>query len=70
MFENRVLMEAFGSQWHKVAEEWRRQHSEELYYLYSSPYTIWVIKSRRMTRRGHVAPMRTGEVHTGFWWKT
>jgi len=27
-----------------------------------------VIKSRRMRWAGNVARMRTGEVHTGFWW--
>ena len=40
-------------------EEWRRLHNEELNDLYSSPNTVWVIKSRRMGWAGHVA--RSGE---------
>jgi hypothetical protein len=35
--------------------------------LYSSPYIIRVIKSRRMRWSGHVARMGTREVHAGFW---
>jgi hypothetical protein len=42
--------------------------SEEIYDLYCSPYTIWVIKSRRMRCLGHVAHMGRGEVHSGLWW--
>jgi hypothetical protein len=39
----------------EVTEKWRRLHNEELYALYSSPYVIRVIKSRRMSCAGHVA---------------
>jgi hypothetical protein len=46
----------------------RSLHNEELYHLYSSPDTYWVIKLRRMKWAGHVACMWTGKVHTGFWW--
>jgi hypothetical protein len=37
--------------------EWRRLHIEELYNLCSSPYIIWLIKSRRKKLPGHVAGM-------------
>jgi len=37
--------------------EWRRLHNEELNDLYSSPYIVRVIKSRRMRWAGHVARM-------------
>jgi hypothetical protein len=47
-FENRVLWRILGSQWDEVTGEWRRLQNVELYYLYSSPDTIRVIKSRRM----------------------
>jgi hypothetical protein len=39
--------------------EWRRLNNEKLYALYSSPNIIWVIKSRRVRRAGHVARMGT-----------
>jgi len=32
-------------------------HNNELNYLYTSPNTFWVIKSRRMKWTGHVALM-------------
>jgi len=37
-------------------------------YLFSSPYIVRVIKSRRMRWAGHVACMGRGEACTGFWW--
>jgi hypothetical protein len=36
--------------------EWRKLHNEELHDLYSSPNTVWVIKSR-MRWTGRVAQM-------------
>jgi hypothetical protein len=46
VFENRVLRRIFGPKRDEVAGEWRKLHSEELYYLYSSPDIIRQIKSR------------------------
>jgi hypothetical protein len=40
-----------------VTGEWTRLHNDELYDLYSLPYIIWVIKSRRIRWAGHEAPM-------------
>jgi len=37
--------------------------------LYSSPNIIWLIKSRRRRRAGHVACLGRREVHTGFLWE-
>jgi hypothetical protein len=34
-----------------------------------SPNIVRVIKSRRMSREGHVARMGKGETYTGFWWR-
>ena len=57
MFETRVLTRIFGSKRDNITGECSRLHNEELNDLYSSPYIIWVIKSRRMTWVGHVAHM-------------
>jgi hypothetical protein len=37
---------------------WRTLHNEELHNVYSSPYIIRMIKSRRMRWAGHVALTR------------
>jgi hypothetical protein len=50
--------------------DWRKLHNEELHNLYSSPNIIRMIKSRRMTRAGHVARMGRRGMHIGYWWET
>jgi hypothetical protein len=45
----------------------KKLHNDELHSLYSSPYIVRVIKSRRMKWAGHVARMGRGEVCTVFW---
>ena len=44
VFENRVLRRIFGPKTDEVTGEWRRQHNEKLYALYSSPDISRVIK--------------------------
>jgi hypothetical protein len=68
VFENRVLRRIFGPKRDEPTGEWRRLHNEELNDLYSSQNIIREIKSRILRWAGHVARMRKGEVHTGFWW--
>jgi hypothetical protein len=41
----------------KVSREWRKPHNKECYNQYSSPNIILVIKTRKITRAGHVARM-------------
>ena len=48
MFENKVLRKLFRPKRVEGTGEWRRLRSEELSDLYSLPYIIRVIKSRRM----------------------
>jgi hypothetical protein len=48
VFENRVLRGIFGPKRDEVTGEWGKLHNEELNDLYSSPYIVRVIKSRRM----------------------
>ena len=48
VFENRVLRRIFGSEKDEVTRERRKLHNEELSDMYSSPNTVWVIKSRRI----------------------
>ena len=55
VFDTRVLSKIFGLKWHELREEWRRLHKQELYDLYSTLNTIWVMKSKRWA--GHVARM-------------
>jgi len=66
--ENRLLRRIFGPKRDEVTGVWRRLHNEELSHLYSSPYIIRMIKSRRMRWVGHVARMGRGAVYTGLWW--
>jgi hypothetical protein len=63
-FKTMVLRKVFGSEWDKVTGE---LYNEEIYYLYSSPNIIRVIKSRRIRWAGNVVWGRE-EVHMGFWW--
>jgi len=55
VFENMVLKKIFRPNRDQVTEEWRRLHNEKLYYLYSSPNIIRVIKLKRIRWAGHVA---------------
>ena len=58
VFENSVLRRIFGPKRDEVTGQWRKVH-EKFNYLYSSPNTVLVIKSRRMRWAGQVE--RTGE---------
>ena len=49
VFENRVLRIIFGPKRDQVTGEGRKLDNKELNDLYSSPNTIWVIKSRVMS---------------------
>jgi hypothetical protein len=46
-FKNRVLRRIFGPK-RKEDGSWRELHNDEIHSLYSSPYFVRVIKSRRM----------------------
>jgi hypothetical protein len=48
VYENRVLRRMFRPKRDKVTGDWRKQHSEGLHNLYSSPYIIRMINLRRM----------------------
>jgi hypothetical protein len=60
VFENRVLRRIFGPKMDEVLGEWREMHNGELHNFYSSPDIFRQIKSRRMSRAGHVARMGKG----------
>jgi hypothetical protein len=68
VFGNRVLKRIFGPKRNEVTGYLRKQHNEELNYLYSSPNILRLIKSRGMRWAGHVARIGREEVYTGFWW--
>ena len=51
-------MRIFGPKRDEVTREWRKLRNEDLN-MYSSPYIVRMIKSKRMRWAGHVA--RTGE---------
>ncbi|KAJ4448105.1 hypothetical protein ANN_10117 [Periplaneta americana] len=64
VFENKVLRKIFGAKRDEVTGEWRKLHNTELHALYSSPYIIRNIKSRRLRWAGHVA--RMGESRNAY----
>jgi len=66
VFENRVLKRIFGPKSDELRREWRKLHNKELNNRNCSPNIVRLIKSRRVRWAGHVALMKSGEVHTGF----
>jgi hypothetical protein len=67
VFENRVLRRIFGPKRNEVTGECRKLHNEKLRKLYSSPYILRQINSRRMRLVGYVA--RMGKVYK-VWWES
>jgi hypothetical protein len=61
VFENRLLRKICEPKRKQIAAEWRKLHHEKFHDLYSSPYTLRVIKSRRIRWAGHVARMAAEE---------
>jgi hypothetical protein len=57
VFNNKVLWRVFGPKQEEMMGGWRRLHNEEPCNLYTSPYVIRVIKSRRMRGVALVACM-------------
>ena len=55
VFENKTLRKIFGAKKDKITGELRKLHNFELRVLYSSPYIIRNIKSRRLRWAGHIA---------------
>jgi hypothetical protein len=62
VFEKRMLRRIFGPKSEEVAGGCRRLHNEERHNLYALPNTniSSMIKSRRMSRSGHVTGMGEG----------
>lgn len=56
-----MLGNILGPEKDEVTGDWRRFHNEEFQDLYSSPHTIWVIKSTSTIWAGQVACMGGGE---------
>jgi len=55
-----VSRKTFGPKREEVKGEWRRLDNGALHDLYSSPYAIRVIKTRRMREARHVACVGNG----------
>ena len=51
------MRRVFGPKRDEVTGEWRKLHNEEPNDLYSLPYIVRMVKSRRMRWAGHVARM-------------
>jgi len=68
VFENMALRRILGPRSDEVTGEWRRLHNEELNDLYSSPNSVRVIKSRRISWSGHVASKGEERRCIGSWW--
>jgi hypothetical protein len=65
--ENRMLRNMFRSERDEVNRERKRLYNKEICNLHSSPYIIWVTKSRRMRRVGYIAHMGDRRGANGFW---
>jgi hypothetical protein len=63
VFENRVLR-IFGPKRDEMTRQWRKLHNEKLRDSNSSLSIITIIKSRRMSWKGHVA--RMGEKRNAY----
>jgi hypothetical protein len=48
VFRSNMLRKIFGPKRDEVTGQWREIYNEELNDLYSSPNSIWVIKSRKI----------------------
>jgi hypothetical protein len=68
VFDSRMQRRIFELKEDEVIGEWKNLHHEELNYLYSSTYIIWLIKLRRMRWAEHVGSMgvRRGAVESKF----
>jgi hypothetical protein len=64
VFGNRILRRIFGSKRDQVVGGWMKLHNKELYYFYSLPNAIRIIKLRRMKGVRHIA--RMGEKRTAY----
>jgi len=54
VFENKVLRRVCGHK-KEAIRGWRKLYTEEIHNLYSSPYVVGVIKTRRIRWARHVA---------------
>jgi hypothetical protein len=57
VFESRELRRIFGPKKDEITGDWRKLRDEELHESYTSPNTIRIIKSRKVSWVGHVARM-------------
>jgi hypothetical protein len=64
VYGKRLLRRIFGTKREKVTGGWRKLHIDELHNLHSSPSTIRMTESRRMSWAGHVA--RMGEKRNAY----
>ena len=57
VFENKVLRKIFRAKEDEISGEWEKLHNAELHALYSSPYILRNLKSRRVRWARHVTHM-------------
>jgi hypothetical protein len=60
------VLRIFGPKRDNGTGEWRKLRNEELNDMYSSHNIVRVIKSRRISRTGHISRMGRGGTCTGF----
>jgi hypothetical protein len=65
----RVLRTIFEINRGEIVGDWRKLHNEELHNLYSSRYSITMIKPRHKRWAGHVAHRRKEKHMQTFSWK-
>jgi len=66
VLQNRVMRKTFGPKREEVTGDWKKLYKEKRHNLNSPANNTMVIKTRRVSRVGHVTNMGRRDMQTGF----